>query len=666
MSNLSIPEVDNIINRYTKARFPPSILAEIPSSATIEDTLDWYDSISHHRFFPSIIFTESHGIVIILSAIKHTFPSSKFQWFTTVIAPKSVAGIYAMKIDKPTASLPNFTINDEVRVNNSDFPGILNKDSISKVSCVPFPTTLLEVLSDSEFLESIDAKKLAIRIESHLGSENVPQTLIDFLFQCHVTGINPEEVKLSLPSARGRESWVKLKDMLSNVPINELDSPNFSTRLDCDYSSVPPVRKHSTAGSLSDESDDMDSNVPKKPRRNLDGYDLYPWLKEIQSLNVTLANKIMSTAADNQTSNVLSLEDKSSWFKKAPETIREWLINLRAGPTMENPVELSCEMDSILKKTSSKQQADLYIPVLIGKMTNVRHFDCMAGGQDFENWFKHGEFKQSKMVSDFAQAFGMNFHSLGPKDPINKPFTVTSANGLKHKVFIPAHFVELEDSAANLLALNMVIAGAGHESYATLALRKLLEFYRSYKTDIKQMCEFRSNLLQDIQIQLGNEWNAFLIKASSSPPNAVPDFEFVTSQIERGKPPMPFLPVPTPNQPYTRKNNYDGKQNGKKNNAHIEDRVNHNPQVQMEGSNDNERFDAFRKQFGQKGLFRSLSLPTVDSSGNASRQGKPICMHFQLANKCSRKVCSFHHGKLSEDVLATLIEKTKHLKVKKT
>lgn len=43
-------------------------------------------------------------------------------------------------------------------------------------------------------------------------------------------------------------------------------------------------------------------------------------------------------------------------------------------------------------------------------------------------------------------------------------------------------------------------------------------------------------------MQLGNEWNAFLIKASASPPTCSLDFEFVMSQIKKGKPPIPFLP----------------------------------------------------------------------------------------------------------------------------
>ena len=81
-----------------------------------------------------------------------------------------------------------------------------------------------------------------------------------------------------------------------------------------------------------------------------------------------------------------------------------------------------------MKQTSSKQQADIQIPVIISKAMNVRQFDCMATGQDYENWFKHGEFKQPKMVAKFSDAFGMNLHSLGPKNPINKPITVTSNN----------------------------------------------------------------------------------------------------------------------------------------------------------------------------------------------------------------------------------------------
>lgn len=693
MSTFTQDEATGIF-RILKSTIPYSIEQEdTQADLEFEDLLNSLSS-DHKTQTPVLISTESHGPVIIVSAAKHTFPSSKSQWFVAVVSPQNIAGVYALKADKAINHSPSFKINDEVKVANLDFPDVVLKDEIKTRSFVPFPSQLFQIMEVTEFKNSIDPKALAEKINKVNLPEVTTHRLLEFLFQCHVTISGSKIFRLASPSARGRESWTSLRSSLlmnmegrhqprspedesekSQASMQGQESPSVHIGQQQEVSSdhEPNSRyhgQHVTIDSSSDDSDSADSDTPPKrfKSQHHGNTDIVPWIKELQTLNATMVNHFMNVSASSQNAQVLSLEDKSSWFKKAPETIREWLINLRAGPTMTHPTELSSEIDSILKQTSSKQQADIQIPVIISKAMNVRQFDCMASGQDYENWFKHGEFKQSKMVIKFSDAFGMNLHSLGPKNPINKPITVTSNNGLKHKVFIPAHFVELEDSASNLLAIASMIAGAGHESFATIALKQLLEFYRSFKSDIKQMCEIRRNLLEDIQMQLGNEWNAFLIKASVAPPNFGPDFACVTSQIEKGKLLLPFLPESPPEQPEDLGSRKGKKPGDKKNNSSKGGRMNYSPQLRMEGATDAERHEQFRSDFlSRKGVFKELNLPKVDDSGKNSPNGKPICMYFHLKHKCGKGNCNLFHGKISDDVVAAILTKTasKNLKVTK-
>lgn len=678
MSAFSISETNGIFSAIEETRDSFQVTVDFRSVTTLSDLLNCYYSNGPIRF-PSAILTESHGIVIVASAIKHTFPSNKSQWFVGVIAPRQKAGIYSIKADSVPSPLYSFELTDAVRVENLDFPGLAVRDSFNTTSCIPIPTPLLRVFELSEFDSVIDPKHLALKINESNLPEQAYQELLDFLFQAHISCYGTEIIRLSNPSSRGRESWSKFRQYLLDYPTQDgrnlhqsvNDEQSFASEdSDREESSPPPTNREVSSNSSSEDSTSAElSPYPKRQRTNYENHDILPWIKELQALNTTIATHILNAPSNSQATQILSLEDKSSWYKKSSETVRDWLINLRAGPNLLNPTELSTEMDSILKRISSKQQADIQIPMIISKMLNVRHFDCMATGQDFENWFKHGEFKQSKMVNDFSHAFGLNFHSVGPKDPMSKPIAVTSSNGLKHKVFVPSHFVELEDSAYNLLAIVSVIAGANHDSFATLALKELLKFYKSFKADIKQMCEIRGNLIQDIQMQLGNEWNAFLIRTSVESPDSGPDFAYVTNQIAKGKPPIPFLTESYSGPSFNHKQHIDRKPKYKKGIQQSGDRsnpvLNSNPQIQMEGSSDSEKSENYRKAFARRGVFRELNLPRVDSAGNSDNNGRDICMNFHVRHKCLRNNCSLFHGKISEEVITALLTKTKHLKVKR-
>jgi hypothetical protein len=683
MSSFTTAETNEIFKNL-KAKLPTPFEYE---ALELEEVLDSYSNENRPLF---LTYTESHGVVIIASAIKHVFPSNKSQWFVGVVSPKTIAGIYAIRVENAPHPSLTFKLSDEIRVANLDFPDIVTRDEIRTYSFAPFPNKLLAFMEQTEFVNAIDPKALAIKINGSDLPEVPSRRLLDFLFQCHAVISGAKILRLATPSVRGRESWTNLKSKTLDTSDNQnqhspidMDGTTASVQdqqhgphpttgqeaVDSDQeSTVIHHAQHVTLDSSGDDSDSAESPIPPKRFKSYhNAADIGPWIRELQTLNTTMANHFLNVAATPQGSHILSLEDKSSWFKKAPETIREWLINLRAGPAMKIPTELSPEMDSIMKQTSSKQQADIQIPVIISKAMNVRQFDCMATGQDYENWFKHGEFKQPKMVAKFSDAFGMNLHSLGPKNPINKPITVTSNNGLKHKIFIPSHFVELEDAASNLLAIVSMIAGAGNTSFATMALQELLEFYRSFKADIKQMCEIRGNLLQDIQMQLGNEWNAFLIKASIAPPSSGPDFACVTNQIEKGKLPLPFLTesFSVPSQDYGRQN--DRKPKDKTGKPPGNALVNQSPQLRMEGSTDAERFENFKRDFLRRGAIKDLNLPKVDDNGRSSQTGKYMCMHFHIKHKCARVGCNLFHGKLSDDVISAVLAKTasKNLKVTK-
>jgi hypothetical protein len=331
-------------------------------------------------------------------------------------------------------------------------------------------------------------------------------------------------------------------------------------------------------------------------------------------------------------------------------------------------------MEQLLKQVSSKQQAELQIPALISKVLGTRHSDCMANGTIYENWFRHGDFRQTQLVNDFTKAWGFNFHSLGPKDPISKTFTATSDTGMKHKLFIPSHFSELEDSASNLLSLVTIISGEGNESYAKSSIEKLLIFYKNFKSDIKSLCSIRANLLADIQIQLGNEWNSFLTTCSTAPPTEEPDFQFVTNQLAKGKLPIPFLPHdfkhPGDTHPLKPGGNQKLSNSGDEKYNSPTSKVNKHPQIKMDGNTSDERSQNFKAAFGRKDAFKSLNIPRVDQQGNVKLEGPGghlVCMNFHIRHVCRQKPCNYYHGKLSEEFINRFLQKSreKNLKVVK-
>ncbi len=262
----------------------------------------------------------------------------------------------------------------------------------------------------------------------------------------------------------------------------------------------------------------------------------------------------------------------------------------------------------------------------------------------------------------------MNLHAMGPKNTIYDSITATSPSGLKNRVFIPGHFSELEDSATNLLALVSVISGEGNDSFAKLGLEKLISFYKRYKADIKQLCEVKPNLLADIQMQFGNEWNSFLVDATQGPTLKEPDFEFVTKQIERGKPPIPILPDDF--QISSASSKKEGKIR-KPNNPTPVDRSpdpvsNSQPQLKLGGNSDHERREAFKAKF-KRNLLSSFNLPKVDKNGKPKADGNIICLSFHLLHTCRRRNCRFFHGKLDEESINQMLARSRehHLGISK-
>ena len=611
----------------------------------------------------SLIQVDSIGIIAFIDAKTHIFPSKKKKFFVTVIAPSSKAGVYALTFANADNLSQSFSITDEIKVEYSTFPKFLEPLEIESTSAVLLPVRDSSLLFESIFADKIEPSILAQHLQENNEDCSRLDRVIEFLLQCSLKVVREHKFSLSTPSLQGKETWQK---MLLELPVQSHDQANANSE---DESEAIPIDNESDI----QLSSDSESDVPTNKRRRTstaDSLQMLPWIKEIQALNSTLVNHIMTSAnAPNLNHSVLSLDDKSCWLKKMPEVAKGLLIHLRAGPNNPSPSNLSVEMETFLKGCSSKQQAEIQLPAFISKFTQSRFFDCMVSGQELENWFKIGDVKQAHLVNNFAKAYGLNFHAMGPKSTILEPITATSPSGLKNKVFIPGHFSELEDSAINLLALVSVISGDGNDSFAKLGLEKLIQFYKRYKADIKQLCEVKANLLADIQMQLGNEWNSFLVDVTQRHATKEPDFEFVTKQIERGKPPIPILPddFQVSSSSFTT--------NGKARKPFQPPPVdrdhtplpNSHPQLKIGGNSDTERTEAFRAKF-KRNLLPSFKLPKVDKNGKPKADGNYVCLAFHLLHSCPRRnQCKFFHGRLDDESVNQILTKSRehHLGISK-
>ncbi len=314
----------------------------------------------------SLIQVDPIGIIAFIDAKTHTFPSKKTKLFVTVVAPSDKAGVYVLNFNAADNLSQSFSVTDETRLEYSNFPEFLEPSEFESTSAVLLPVKDSSLLFESTFANKIEPSIFAQRLKETNDNCSHLERVMEFLFQCSVKVLREHRFSLSTPSSQGKDTWQK---MLQELPVQSQDLSDTSSE---DESEVAPMVQNSEIQLSSDSDSEAPSN---KRRRTSDSGQLQmlPWIKEIQALNSTLVNHIMTSSnASNLNQGVLSLDDKSSWLKKMPEVMKGFLINLRAGPDNPSPSNLSMEMETFLKNCSSKQQAEIQMPALISKFTQSR------------------------------------------------------------------------------------------------------------------------------------------------------------------------------------------------------------------------------------------------------------------------------------------------------